>query len=419
MSGRGLYGLPVGSAAPRPPLEADIATRCKALQVDVAPTYLATLLQELKETVIALAKPVPGVVLKDWSLISETCFALLEKRNLHPLDRAQVHLYLAGMFLDEDLAVQEDHLIEADDLLSWFEDEAAIAECGETVGQYCRSLRRRHTKFSRDIEARLLWMDECDRNFDQADGVDHYESDEGDEIDEDEDDFDEDDEDDEDDESDETAVVEQETAVVEQETAVVEQETATVEEETAVVEQETATVEEETATVEEETAAAEKQTATVEEETAAVKTAAFEEETAALKTGEETVAPKTGEQAVALKTGEQALAFAKIEDGENVGVTDDPGEGMLAAISDLDVQETAADGELAAGQQHAASDSHSDHASGKLPARSIRKYGSRSMILRGANDSFAERNTSKHLKKKAPKRGDIRTMAWMETKHDE
>ncbi|OQO06702.1 hypothetical protein B0A48_08489 [Cryoendolithus antarcticus] len=410
MSSRGMYGLLIGSFAPRPPPEADIATRCKALPVDVSGAHLDELMQELKENVIARIIAVPVARPEGLSLTAETCFALLEKRKLHPLDRAQVHLYLAGMWLDEDLAVQEDHLLEADDLLSWFEHEAAVGGCGETVGKYCRSLRRRHTKLSRDIEADLLWMDECDRAFAQDDEslakwLDQYGSDEVDDSDED-DESDEVTESDEGDDSNEEETAEEETAVV-KEAATSVKEAATLVENAATSVEEAATVVEEAATVvEKETAAVEKDTPAVEKDTAAV------------------------------DPGKQGLAVAGIEQSkrdvsDSIMGAGDSGDGILAAISDtvatqqqnatgttLVVQETAADGETAAGQQHAASDSHSDHASGslKLPARSIRKYGSKSMILRGANNSFAERNRSRQLKEKAPER-DIRTM-WQDKKDD-
>ncbi|OQO04033.1 hypothetical protein B0A48_10676 [Cryoendolithus antarcticus] len=86
---------------------------------------LTELVDEFKVGVIARIKVEP-IDPKDWQLAADTCFAFLEKPALAPLDQAQVHFILAGMCLNGDIAVQEDHLIIADDMLTWFEKEVAV-----------------------------------------------------------------------------------------------------------------------------------------------------------------------------------------------------------------------------------------------------------------------------------------------------
>ncbi|OQN97743.1 hypothetical protein B0A48_16064 [Cryoendolithus antarcticus] len=139
----------------------DIATRCKQLPNDVPMWQLTELMEEFRDGVIARIKVEP-IAVEDWHLAAETCFALLEKPTLAPLDRAQVHLFLAGMCLDGDIAVQEDHLISTDDILTWFEREVAVGGCGEEIGRYARSLRRKHGKLSYAILDALMAMDKYD-----------------------------------------------------------------------------------------------------------------------------------------------------------------------------------------------------------------------------------------------------------------
>ncbi|KAK6431787.1 hypothetical protein LTR95_012046 [Oleoguttula sp. CCFEE 5521] len=430
--------------------EADIATRCKALPVDVSSAHLAGLVQEFRETVIARIKAVPVALLEDWNLAAETCFALLEKHKLHPLDRAQVQLYLAGMWLDEDLAVQQDHLLEANDLLSWFEDEADAGGCGETVGRYCRSLRRRHENLTLGILEDLQTLENIDRIH--AERGDESESDLS-----------------ESEESDEESVVAEPggqafaATKTEDSQDAIHEAAEEMAEETAVDNAEQlwgahdANDRHGADHVSKEDAmgdgcasydgAVEDGTGRDSADTAAGKNPAGENAAGEETAGEEAI----GEKDAGEKDASMIIVGASVLGGEvvrkdTVGVKsvsenvvdakssgeDISREVLPPATAGIDtatinepvamrhhdatdttivMHETAAGGELA--------DSHTDHASGstKLPVRSVRKYGSKSMILRGANDSFAERNRSKQLKTKEPKR-DIRTL-WADKKPED